>query len=515
MSEPGLMGRLLNNEASVTAVNVLVNVRGKPASAEHNAVQYAYALSEELRREYPQLDVYLLGEVMANATFNELYVQDTTTLLPLMVLLILLLAMFALKSAVASIHILVVVIVSETASIGLIGWLGGALTSPSSAAPIIIVTLAIADCVHLLTHYLRFRQEGILNEDAIAKSVDRNAKAIFYTSLTTIIGFLSLNASDSPPFRDLGNFVALGVMMAFLFSVLLLPLLLMFFPCSPWGNLIQITWKAWIDMCHRNARSIVALTVMILLGSVYGLKKNDFNDDWIAYFDESVSFRQAVDISEQHLSGTTTLEYVLTSQTRVTDPVYLRDVESFTQYLYSLPQTRNVFIFTDVLKRLNRNMNGDDPAEYLIPKNRELAAQYLLLYEMSLPFGLDVTNQINLDKTAMRIMVTFKNLSSTQLISLENEIAVHLNKVESFDFFVTSPSSMFAHLSHNNIRSMLIGTVLAMILIAFVLMFALKSVKLGALSVIPNVLPAFVAFGPAGAFERKPTVLNPVAPSKP
>ena len=82
MREPGLMGRLLNNEASVTAVNVLVNVRGKPASAEHNAVQYAYALSEELRREYPQLDVYLLGEVMANATFNELYVQGVLGIFP-------------------------------------------------------------------------------------------------------------------------------------------------------------------------------------------------------------------------------------------------------------------------------------------------------------------------------------------------------------------------------------------------------------------------------------------------
>ena len=82
MREPGLMGRLLNNEASVTAVNVLVNVRGKPASAEHNAVQYAYALSEEMRREYPQLDVYLLGEVMANATFNDLYVQGVLGIFP-------------------------------------------------------------------------------------------------------------------------------------------------------------------------------------------------------------------------------------------------------------------------------------------------------------------------------------------------------------------------------------------------------------------------------------------------
>lgn len=495
LSEPGLIGRLLNKAGSVTSVNVLVNVRGKPSSAEHSAVQFAYALRDELRREYPQLDVYLLGEVMANATFNDLYVQDTTTLLPLMVLLILLLAMWALKSVLASIHILIVVIVSVSASLGLIGWLGGALTSPSSAAPIIIVTLAIADCVHLLTHYLRFRQEGTTNEEAITKSLGRNAKAIFYTSLTTMIGFLSLNASDSPPFRDLGNFVALGVMMAFLFSVLLLPLLLVFFSCSPRGKLLRFTWKAWIDKCHKYARSIVVLTVMILLGSVYGLNKNDFNDDWIAYFDESVAFRQAVDISEQHLSGTTTLEYVLTSHAGITDPAFLHDADAFAQYLYSLPQTRHVFTFTDVLKRLNRNMNGDDPAYYLLPHNRELAAQYLLLYEMSLPFGLDVTNQINLDKTAMRIMVTFQNLSSTQLIRLENEIAEHLQHVDAFDFFVTSPSSMFAHLSHNNIRSMLLGTVVAMLVIAIVLMFALKSVKLGALSVIPNILPVFVAFG--------------------
>lgn len=493
--EPGILGRLVNQAGSVTAVNILVNVRDKPASAEEDAVAFAYQLKSQFEQRYPDLQLYLLGEVMVNATFNELYKEDMTVLVPVMIALILLMAMVALKSIYAAIIILIVVLATLLISLGSLGWLEISLTSPSSAAPIIIATLAIADSVHVLSHYLKLRLTEPNNVVALSKALNENAKAVFYTSVTTIVGFLSLNASDSPPFQDLGNFVSVGVAVALILTFTLLPALILIFPLKGGATLHYLNWGKWTVKVQRVKQTVLLVTLMVLIVSGFGMAKNQFNDDWVAYFDQDVPFRQAVDFSEQTLNGTTTLEFVFSGES-ITKPDFLVQVDNFAHWLKKQPETRHVFSFTDIFKRLNKNMHGDNPAHYRLPDSRELAAQYLLLYEMSLPFGLDINTQISLDKQSMRLSATFANLSSSQLLAVEARIAQQLlTKHPQLKYKISSPSSIFAHLSFSNIRGMLAGTAIAVLIIALILALALRSWKLGLLSIIPNMLPAFVAFG--------------------
>ena len=130
-------------------------------------------------------------------------------------------------------------------------------------------------------------------------------------------------------------------------------------------------------------------------------------------------------------------------------------------------------------------------------RTRELAAQYLLLYEMSLPYGLDLNNQINIDKSATRFDVFVDNLTSNQLMALEDKANKWLkeNAPVNMQANGASPAVMFSHIGKRNIRSMLIGTTIALILISLLLIFALRSVKIGLLSLIPNLVPAGLAFG--------------------
>jgi predicted RND superfamily exporter protein len=141
-------------------------------------------------------------------------------------------------------------------------------------------------------------------------------------------------------------------------------------------------------------------------------------------------------------------------------------------------------------------MHSDDPAFYSLPSDRELSAQYLLLYEMSLPYGLDLNNQLNVDKSATRVIATFENLTSTQQIEIESRIynwfAENAPQVE---VEIASPNLMFAHIGQRNIKSMLLGTTVALILISLILGFALKSLKFGLISLIPNIAPAAMGFG--------------------
>jgi predicted RND superfamily exporter protein len=146
-------------------------------------------------------------------------------------------------------------------------------------------------------------------------------------------------------------------------------------------------------------------------------------------------------------------------------------------------------------------MHGDDPAWYRLPEERELAAQYLLLYELSLPYGLDLGNQLNIDKSQTMLNVTLINLSSAEtrafaaraegwLETQHPELATH----------GVSPTIMFSHVSETNIQSMLSGTLIGLVVISGILMFALRSFRTGLISLVPNLLPAGLAFGLWGLF---------------
>ncbi|WP_024770824.1 efflux RND transporter permease subunit [Aquimarina macrocephali] len=157
----------------------------------------------------------------------------------------------------------------------------------------------------------------------------------------------------------------------------------------------------------------------------------------------------------------------------------------------------HVNAFSEVARRVNRSMHGDNESYYKVPNNREEAAQYLLLYELSLPFGLDLNNQINVDKSESRVTITLQNISSAEMIAFSKRAEKWLqdNTPKPMHTIGVSPTLMFSKLGFRQADSMLKGNIIALILISLVLMFALRNFKLGLLSIIPNVTPVFIGFG--------------------
>ena len=157
---------------------------------------------------------------------------------------------------------------------------------------------------------------------------------------------------------------------------------------------------------------------------------------------------------------------------------------------------RHVNTLTDIMSRLNTNMHGDDEAWHRLPDTRELSAQYLPLYEMSRPYGLDLNNQIDIDKSATRMTVTMESVSSNELLATERRAQEWLSEnVPYMQSGGASPSVMFAYIGQRNIRSMLMGASIALILISLILIVALRSLKIGLISLVPNLAPAARGFG--------------------
>ena len=505
-TEPILIKKLISTQSDVAVVNVTIRLPGVNKSTEVPEVaESAREIRDQFAEKYPDIDFMLSGMVMMNVSFPESAQHDATTLVPLMFLIVIITVGFLLKTASGTIATIVIIFTSIATAMGLWGWMGGYLTGPSASAPTVILTLAVADSVHILSTFYYEMRHGMEKKQALMSSLRINMQPIFLTSLTTAIGFLTMNFSDAPPFNHFGNIVAIGVTAAFVFSVTLFPALLMVLPVR-----VKQTTVHKKDMMDKLADFVIAskkwllpTTTIIILAIASFVPTNEMNDNFVEYFDDRVPFRTATDFLQENMSGMTTLELSFDSQesSGINNPKFLQLVSGYSEWLRSLPETDHVSTITDTMKRLNRNMHADDPDWYKLPDTQELAAQYMFLYELSLPQGLDVNNQLNVDKSSTRVIATFKNLTSNEVIALEQTIKDKFNSYASdYKLTVASPSLMFAHIGSSNIKSMLKGSLIALVLISILLGIALKSVKFGFISLLPNLFPAAIAFGAWGYF---------------
>jgi predicted RND superfamily exporter protein len=503
LREPLLRNRLISANGQVTGINVTVQLPDPDDQTGHEVPEVAAfvrELADSARAANPNLDIYLTGMVMMNNSFPEVMIRDQQTLVPAMFGVVILTLVLLLRSYSATLGTLLVIVFSVITAMGLAGWAGIRLTPPSAAAPTIILTLAVADCVHVLVTFLHAMRRGVDKTSAIVESLRVNLQPVFLTSVTTAIGFMSMNFSDAPPFRDLGNIVAAGVMCAFVYSVTLLPALMLILPVRiPAGKTRQShRMDRFADLVVERRSFLFWGTGFIIVSLIVFIPKNELNDEFIKYFDESIDFRRSTEFASENLTGLYTIDYSLDAGESggISNPGFLRNVERFADWYESQPEVLHVNTLPDILKRLNKNMHGDDEDWYRLPEARDLTAQYLLLYEMSLPYGLDLNNQIDVGKSATRMTVTVRNISSNEMLALEHKaqqwLLAHVPSMKSAG---ASPSVMFAHIGRRNIISMLTGTTIALILISGILVFALQSFKIGAISLIPNLAPAAMGFG--------------------
>lgn len=501
INEPTLRNRLISTTGHVTGVNVVIELPGKTTSEAPAVVDYVRQMKAELQEKHPGVNVYLTGIVMMNHAFPEASMSDMMTLVPIMFLVIIVLIGFLLRSFWGTVGTLAVIMFSVVAALGMSGWLGVNITPPSASTPTLIMTLALADSIHFLIYMFREMRNGKTKSEAIVTSLKVNMQPIILTSVATIIGFMGMNFSESPPFRDLGNITAMGVFAALIFSVAFLPAFMKVVPVK--GKVGHI----WLDKLVSRIADIVILKrktlIVVMSGFVIFLAvfipRIELNDQWLEYFGYNLEFRPDTEFAVQHLIGVYTIEYSIPAKNSggVADPEYLKALEQFTEWYRNQTEVVHVSSMIDVMKRINKNMHGDKDNSYILPERRKQASQYLLLYELSLPFGHDLNNMINVDKSSSRVIVSLKNVSTVNMKELEKRAENWLtNNAPSYMFaHGSSPTLMFAHISQRNIRQMLTGTTMALFLVSLVLVYALKSFKLGMFSLIPNLVPAVMGFG--------------------
>jgi uncharacterized protein len=503
-TEPLLVNSAINPEGTFTAINIKVTLPQKSPNEVPQVAEYVRSMTKKWKIKYPDHNVYLSGMAFMNNAFNEAAMSDMATLIPLMYFIIFVIMSLLLKSIFSVLNTFLIIIFSVIGAMGFAGWAGIPITPPSSIAPTVILTLAIADSVHLLKSIINYLKKGYAKTEAIVEGLRVNLQPVFLTSLTTAIGFLSLNFSDTPPFQDLGNITAVGVSLAFIFSITLLPVLVYLLPLNikKKEELVHnstVDYRKFAEWIVKKRNPIILMTLFLTIFLGMQVPKIELNDKYVEYFDKSIQFRRDSDQVIKSLTGIYQINFDLRSgeSQGVARPDFLKDVERFSNYAKNFEGVMHVSTITDTFKRLNKNMHGDDEAYYKLPDSRELSAQYLLLYEMSLPYGLDLNNQIDVDKAGTRVIVTLGDLDTKNFLKVNTALELWLkeNTQSSMHVTGTSPAIMFAHITERNVKSMATGTILAFLLISFVLVLSLKSLRYGLISLLPNIVPALMAFG--------------------
>jgi len=502
LAEPLLRNQILTANGDVTAVNVVLQYPEKAFTEVPEAVEFARGLQADIEAKYPQLTIHLTGVSMLNNAFAETGMSDGATLMPLMFGVIFVLTWLIIRSLTATASTILVIGLSTMVAMGAAGFAGVQLTPIAMSAPIVILTLAVADSIHILMSLRGMMREGLGKHEALIEAVRINFLPVTITSLTTIVGFLSLNFSDSPPYWHLGNITAVGIFAAWIFSVTVLPAALSLLPYkvraksgTEWSQRTMDRLSEFVIRRYRGLLVGVGLPTLVLIAFIPTL---DFNDQWVEYFDERIEFRVDSDNAQEHF-GLYPIEYSIPANGPggISEPEYLANLERLTDFMREQELVTHVYSLSDIMKRLNRNMHADDDGFYSIPADRELSAQYLLLYELSLPYGLDLNDRINIDKSATRVTATIEQATSAETKAFFNNVDAFMqdNLPSYMQAKPTSAAVMFTYISERNMQNMVVGTILAIAAIALIMMFALKSVRLGTLSLVPNGLPILTTFG--------------------
>jgi predicted RND superfamily exporter protein/outer membrane lipoprotein-sorting protein len=503
LSEPLLNGLFITNDATATAINVVLQLPGKTVYEVPKAASEARKIVSEITKKYPNLDIYLTGFGMLNNAFGESGYMDSIKLVPVMYIVLMIASLLILRSFVGTFITIIVAYLSMGVGMGLGGFFGVPLTPVSNSAPIIIITLAIANSIHLFKSFQSSIRDGHNKFEAIEYSIVSNFLPITITTLTTVVGFLSLNFSDSPPFSHLGNMSAAGIIAAWFISLTLFPAFLCIFPVIK-PNVLSKGIKETISnrmamFVGENSKKILMTTFFILTGLFIALPSLQFDDQWSDYFDKSIKFRTDTDAATKFF-GLYPIEYSIPSGKShgVSNPEYLKYVDSFVNFAKQQDNVNHVYSIVEIIRRLNMNLNSDNRKFYKIPDSSELTSDYLLLYEMSLPYGLSLNDRINIDKSSSRVTVMLGKTSTTETKAFLNSMKTWIKENLPENMQKIRPTSahvMFTYITDRNVKSMIVGTILAVLLIGLILWVSLGSFKMGLISLLTNGLPIIAAFG--------------------
>ena len=502
LGEDMIVGRIISSDAKTTMIvgRMTPKAGDDPMVSKKLEESVQEIVAAEKGSGY---HFYLGGGPILNMAFISLGQHDAGTFTPLVIIISMILLWIVFRRPSGMFLSISVVIFTFLIVLSVQVILGYRLNNFTANIPVFVVAIGIADAMHLFWIYLIGRRKGMDNHAAIHYSVNKNFLPILLTSLTTAVGFASLGISNVIPIKTLGIATANAALLAFVLTILFVPAMLAIINPKVKPREVEDESLAQHPFAHKYAKFIMLYDKKIILFSLIaifivgaGLLQVKVDSNTVRYFDEDVAFRQTVNFMQNNLTGPMAYEIVVDSKKKdgIKDPLFMKTVEQFYKaFAKKYPDMRHIDSLTDVVKKYNEVMNGSKT----IPDDKNLIAQYLLLYSLSLPQGMEINDKMDVNEQYLRVSAAM-NIVDT---SLDLEMIDWVEKwwaETPYSAKIHGQTSMFAHMQHDVTATLINSIILAIAAVSIMMLFIFRNLRMIPLFIIPNVLPIVLVVGVMG-----------------
>ncbi len=472
-------------------------------------------LRDSLREQYPGVTIYILGGVLFELDSYNAQIKDARYLFPLVIAISIALLWFCLKSLPFSLCLFAVAFGTIALTVGTVAWSGTSFNQISSIGPLVVFVIAMADGIHIVSIYMQGLHKSLTKIEAMRQSLALNIQPVSLATITTAMGFLSLNYCSSPGIYGFGNVVAVGVCWAFLVTMTLLPALVLLLPThkvpKPLGVNGFITKVSELVVARGNQLFWGAVALIVFTMALLPLNKIDFNR--FSFVDKDSDFHHVITALSEKIGNDQSLAYSVHSGEYygITETAFLKQVDKFSVWLEEQPEVSFVTSYTDLLRSLNKSEHDNDEQWNVLPQDQLQIIDYLVSYQLIQEIEPNLAPIFNSDYSAIRLIIGTSNLSNGQLISLNDKIDrwIGNNINPQYKVLHGDNSILFERLDQSITRELLQGFSISFVLITLTLIIGLRSWRYGLLSIMPNLFPATIVFGFWGLWmgELSPYIL--------
>ncbi|MFQ5719892.1 MAG: RND family transporter [Acidobacteriota bacterium] len=495
-------GLLVSRDAHTAAL--LADV----ARAEENAT-YRRRLVSQVRRLAASvtdgLEVRVAGIPVEKVDVAESINRDQKVLVPLIFLIMALVMTLLYRHPVGVIVPLGVMSTSVIWTLGLYTLAGRLLNPVTSLLAPVVMIVSLAGAVHFLNHHLVARESGLGREEALERAYRRVRMPCFNAALTTAIGFGSLVLLPIPAIRTFGLFTAVGVMVSYLLTMVLVPIMLRSLPHLP-PRIIRPFHpgrvKHVLAAIGRGVGRHPRLTALLALGVIglglAGLTRLRVETDLLHALKHGSPLYEATRFIDRNLTGVNSLE-ILVDEVDADDPAALSRVDRLARAIRALPGIRKVASLPDLYSRVNRAMHGGDDAFNVLPQGPTAKADIRDMHEMLQEEApAELARCVAGDGRSLCLSARVTALDSAASQELFGEIHKAAQDAGLAHVSLTGNFAVLSDLSTSLVHHQLRGLVPALVLILLAMIGQFRSIRLGVLAIVPSVVPVLLVYGLMG-----------------
>ena len=528
LQKPMMVGGIVDAKAEYAAIMIemdrsstdpLEEIRLDPEGGDGLDNLYPQVTDQKIaeilaRPEFEGIEFFHSGDVPLNAAFNVIIETEGPILDLITAAVIAALLTFFFRSVVGVLAPIIVVQLSVIMTVAFIVAVGWKLDLSFSGTPTLLTVIGVAHSVHILSEFRhRFRKLGDRRE-ALVKTMYLVGTPCLFTSVTTAIGFASMVVAPIKTISRSGVYSAFGVMAAFFLSFTLLMALLSFGRRTPkvraaaneeaGGNLgdraLERLLQASVSLVSRHRRAVLASFGAAFALSLAGIVQIGADSNWLNDFSERMELKHITIKVDEVMGGVTNLLILFDSgePDGVKNPEVLRDIERVQNWANQQEIVRKSYAITDILKDLNQTFHGNDPAWHKLPESRELAAQYLVLYESAGGADADeyVTSDYQVASLELRLALGMTSETADLISGIEDLLRTQPLEASTIEF--TGIGMLWVKLLGYIVESQVFGFTLAFVVIAAIMILLFRSFATGLIAMVPNVSPVFLTLGIMG-----------------